>query len=70
MQEVARGYSDDGFDLILGHGFEFSSALLDIAPDYPNQHFFVTSYLPQPKVPPNLLEFQAESSLSLPVADL
>ncbi len=38
MQEVARGYSDDGFDLILGHGFEFSSALLDIAPDYPNQH--------------------------------
>ncbi len=55
MQEVARGYSDDGFDLILGHGFEFSSALLDIAPDYPNQHFFVTSYLPQPKVPPNLL---------------
>jgi basic membrane protein A and related proteins len=55
MQEVARGYSDDGFDLILGHGFEFSSALLDIAPDYPNQHFFVTSYLPQPKVPPNLM---------------
>src|SRR6266404_3502717 len=47
MQEVARGYSDDGFDLILGHGFEFSNALLDIAPDYPNQHFFVTSYLPQ-----------------------
>src|ERR1700683_2159988 len=55
MQEVARGYSDDGFDLILGHGFEFSNALLDIAPDYPNQHFFVTSYLPQPKVPPNLM---------------
>src|ERR1700722_17458363 len=55
MQEVARGYSDDGFDLILGHGFEFSSALLDIAPDYPNQHYFVTSYLPQPKVPPNLM---------------
>jgi basic membrane protein A len=55
MQEVARGYSDDGFDLILGHGFEFSSALLDIAPDYPHQHYFVTSYLPQPKVPPNLM---------------
>jgi basic membrane protein A len=35
MQEVARGYSDDGFDLILGHGFEFSNALLDIAPDSP-----------------------------------
>jgi basic membrane protein A len=55
MQEVARGYSDDGFDLILGHGFEFSSALLDIAPDYPSQKFFVTSFLPQPVVPSNLL---------------
>ena len=55
MQEVVRGYADDGYDLLLGHGFEFSSALLDIAPDYPNQHFFVTSFLPQPKVPPNIM---------------
>ena len=55
MQEVARGYSDDGYDLILGHGFEFSSALLDIAPDYPTQHYFVPSFLPQPKVPPNIM---------------
>ena len=55
MQQVVRGYADDGFDLILGHGFEFSSALLDIAPDYPSQHFFVTSFLPQPKVPTNIM---------------
>ena len=55
MQEVTRGYADDGFQVILGHGFEFSSALLDIAPDYPQQKFFVTSYLPQPKVPANIL---------------
>jgi basic membrane protein A len=55
MQEVARGYSDDGFDLILGHGFEFSSALLDIAPDYPAQYYFVSSALPQPIVPRNIM---------------
>ncbi len=55
MQEVARGYSDDGFDLILGHGFEFSSALLDIAPDYPTQKYFVTSFMPQPRIPSNLM---------------
>jgi basic membrane protein A len=55
MQEVARGYSDDGFDLILGHGFEFSSARLDIAPDYPAQYYFVSSALPQPKVPRNIM---------------
>jgi basic membrane protein A and related proteins len=55
IQQVARGYSDDGFDLILGHGFEFSSALLDIAPDYPSQHYFVTSFRPQGKVPGNIM---------------
>jgi len=55
MQEVARGYSDDGYDLIIGHGFEFSNSLLDIAPDYPSQQYFVSSFLPQPKVPPNIM---------------
>jgi basic membrane protein A len=55
MQQVARGYSDDGFDLIIGHGFEFSSALMDIAPDYPRQDYFVTTFLPQPKVPANTM---------------
>jgi basic membrane protein A and related proteins len=55
MQQVGRGYADDGFDLIIGHGFEFSSAMMDIAPDYPAQKFFVTSYLPQSAIPPNIL---------------
>jgi basic membrane protein A len=54
-QQVARGYADDGFDLILGHGFEFSSALLDVAPDYPRQDFFVTSFLPAHAIPPNIM---------------
>jgi basic membrane protein A len=54
-QQVARGYSDDGFDLILGHGFEFSSALLDIAPDYPHQSYFVTSFKPDHPIPANIL---------------
>jgi len=34
MDQVARGYSDDGFDLILGHGLEFTSTLLEVAPDF------------------------------------
>jgi len=55
MDQVARGYSDDGFDLIIGHGVEFSSTLLEVAPDYPNQHYFVTTFLPQPAVPPNIM---------------
>jgi basic membrane protein A and related proteins len=55
MQETVRGYADDGYQLLLGHGDEWTSALLDIAPDYPHQHFFVTAFLPQPQVPSNLL---------------
>ena len=55
MDQVARGYSDDGFDLIIGHGLEFSSTFLEVAPDYPNQHYFVTTFLPQSGVPRNIM---------------
>jgi len=55
MDQAARGYSDDGFDLVIGHGVEFSSTLLEVAPDYPGQHFFVTTFLPQQEVPRNIM---------------
>jgi basic membrane protein A len=55
MDGVARGYSDDGFDLIIGHGVVFTSALLEVAPDYPSKHYFVTTFLPQPQVPSNIM---------------
>ena len=55
IPQVARGYADDGYDLIIGHGYEFGSPLLEIAPDYPKVNFLVSSFLPQPKVPSNIL---------------
>src|ERR1700682_6790340 len=55
MDQVARGYSDDCFDLIIGHGVEFSSTLLEVAPDYPSQHYFVTTFLPQSEVSHNIM---------------
>jgi basic membrane protein A len=55
MDQVARGYSDDGFDLLIGHGVEFSSTMLEVAPDYPSQHYFVTTFLPEPGVPRNIM---------------
>ena len=55
MDQVARGYSDDGFDLVIGHGVEFSSTLLEVAPDYPGQRYFVTTFLPQQEVPRNIM---------------
>ena len=54
IPQVVRGYADDGYDLIIGHGFEFGSALIDIAPDYPKTKFFATTFRPTDKVPANL----------------
>ena len=37
-------------------GFEFSSALLDVAADYPGQYYFVSSFIPPTeKVPSNIM---------------
>ena len=55
MDQTARGYSDDGFDLIIGHGLEFSSTLLEVAPDYPNQYYFVTTFGPKHALPANIM---------------
>jgi len=55
IQQVVRGYADDAYSLIIGHGYEFGGPLLEIAPDYPKTKFFVSSFLPQPKVPANIL---------------
>ena len=53
IPSVTRGYADDGFDLIIGHGFEFGSAFLEIAPEYPDISFFATTFQPQPEIPAN-----------------
>lgn len=55
IPQVARGYADDGAQLIIGHGFEFGSPLLEVAPDYPETAFFVSSFQSEPEVPSNLL---------------
>ena len=54
IAEITRGYADDGYDLMLGHGFEFGSAFLEIAPDYPDQLFFATTFQSQDDVPSNV----------------
>jgi basic membrane protein A len=54
IPEVVRGYADDGYDLIIGHGYDFGSPFMEIAPDYPEQSFFVTSFQPDARSVPNL----------------
>ena len=56
IPQVVRGYADDGFDLIVGHGFQFGSLFAEIAPDYPKQKFFATTTVPGgTKIPENVL---------------
>lgn len=54
IPEVARGYADDGYDLVIGHGYEYGSAFLELAPDYPKTKFLASTFAPQPKIPANL----------------
>lgn len=54
LTQVVQGYADDGYDLIIGHGYEFGSAFLEIAPDYPEQKFFASTFKPQDEVPANV----------------
>ena len=56
MPPTTRGYADDGYDLIVGHGFQFVSSFLEIAPEYPDTYFFATSTVSADEdVPPNLM---------------
>jgi basic membrane protein A len=38
-----RDFADQGYDVIIGHGFEFGDIALQVAPDYPNVKFIVDS---------------------------
>ncbi|WP_024296234.1 BMP family protein [Lacrimispora indolis] len=42
-ENVFRGYADQGFHLIIGHGYEFADAAMKVAPDYPDSMFCITS---------------------------
>ncbi len=53
ITRVVQGYADDGYDLIIGHGYEFGSAFIEIAPEYPDQKFFASTFKPADTVPSN-----------------
>lgn len=43
QEEVFRNYAAQGFDLLIGHGFEFADAAERVAKDNPNVKFLITS---------------------------
>ncbi|MFC2029342.1 BMP family protein [Chloroflexota bacterium] len=38
-----RDFADQGYDIIIGHGFEFGDPAMEVAPDYPDIKFIVDS---------------------------
>jgi basic membrane protein A len=54
LEQVIRGYGDDGYNLIIGHGYEYGSAFGEIAPNYPKSDFFASTFKPEGKAPPNV----------------
>lgn len=42
-EAVFRGYADQGYNIVFGHGVEFGDAATAVAPDYPDTMFCITS---------------------------
>ncbi|MFN3824717.1 MAG: BMP family protein [Pseudorhodobacter sp.] len=42
-EKAFRDYASQGFNVILGHGFEFQDSALDVAIDYPDTVFLISS---------------------------
>ena len=62
IPSTVEGYALDGFDLVIGHGFEFGTTVSELAPEYPDTHFFATTFTPDPSVElsPNLTFVDAQ----------
>jgi len=43
FEKAFRDYASQGYDLVLGHGFEFQDAALTVAEEYPDTWFFISS---------------------------
>lgn len=54
MEQVIRGYADDGYELIIGHSFEYGSMFTEIGPEYPDTHFFASTFKPGESAPNNV----------------
>jgi len=55
IPQVVRGYADDGYDLVIGHGFQFGSLFMEIGGEFPRTKFFGTTFAPKGDVPGNVM---------------
>lgn len=43
FEKAFRDYASEGYDMILGHGFEFQDAAVTVSKEYPDTAFFISS---------------------------
>ncbi|MDX1417087.1 MAG: BMP family protein [Candidatus Promineifilaceae bacterium] len=43
FEKAFRDYASEGYDMILGHGFEFQDAAVTVSKEYPDTFFFISS---------------------------
>jgi basic membrane protein A len=55
IADVLRGYAEDGYDVVIGHGFQFAEPVLEIHADYPDTWFIVNTA--QVAAEPNVASF-------------
>jgi basic membrane protein A len=55
IEDVLRSYADDGYDMIIAHGFQFAEPVMTIHSDYPNTFFVVNTA--QVAAEPNVASF-------------
>ncbi len=68
-ESYLRSYGQQGFDLIVGHGFTFVDTVMKVAPEFPNSNFFITAGLPPEgvEIPKNVsfMQYKSEQSFYL-----
>jgi len=55
IQDVLRSYAQDGYDMVIGHGFQFAEPVLQIHKEFPNTWFVVNTA--QVAAEPNVASF-------------
>ena len=43
IEEVLRSYAEEGYDMVIGHGFQFGEPVMNIHADYPKTFFVVNT---------------------------
>jgi len=54
IEAAFRNYANEGYELIIGHGFQFGDAAIRVAEEYPDKYFFVFGKKPDGDAPANV----------------